>query len=100
MGIALGQSATGDLRITAVQSLSSDEAETADFFLQDGDWYVESGRQEFRVSEQVQIHLTGADLWLEGTEGLERILADGYTLTLYYDRPASEGGQIRIITAQ
>ena len=66
----------------------------------DGDWYVESGRQEFRVSEQVQIHLTGADLWLEGTEGLERILADGYTLTLYYDRPASEGGQIRIITAQ
>ena len=100
VGIALGQSATGDLRITAVQSLSSDEAETADFFLQDGDWYVESGRQEFRVSEQVQIHLTGADLWLEGTEGLERILADGYTLTLYYDRPASEGGQIRIITAQ
>ena len=100
VGIALGQSATGDLRITAVQSLSSDEAETADFFLQDGDWYVESGRQEFRVSEQVQIHLTGADLWLEGTEGLERILADGYTLTLYYDRPANEGGQIRIITAQ
>ena len=61
---------------------------------------MESGRQEFRVSDQVQIHLTGADLWLEGTGGLESILADGYTLTLYYDRPASQGGQIRIITAQ
>lgn len=100
VGIALGQSATGDLRITAVQALDADGAEVEDFFLQDGDWYVESGRQEFRVSDQVQIHLTGADLWLEGTGGLESILADGYTLTLYYDRPASQGGQIRIITAQ
>ena len=52
------------------------------------------------MSGQVQIHLTQADLWLEGAEGLESILADGYELTLYYDRPASEGGQIRIITAQ
>ena len=99
MGIALGQSASGDLRIAAVQTLTSGEAEAGDFFLQDGDWYVESGRQEFRVSGQVQIHLTQADLWLEGAEGLESILADGYELTLYYDRPASEGGQIRIITA-
>ena len=100
VGVALGQSATGDLRITAVQTLTSAKAEAGDFFLQGGDWYVESGRQEYRVSDQVQIHLTDADLWLEGTGGLESILADGYTLTLYYDRPASQGGQIRIITAQ
>ena len=100
VGIALGQSAAGDLRITAVQTLSSAGAESADFFLQDGDWYVESGRQELRVSDQVQIHLTDADLWLEGTGGLESILADGYTLTLYYDRSAAQGGQVRIITAQ
>ena len=100
VGIALGQSATGDLRITAVQTLSSAGAEAEDFFLQEGDWYVESGRQEYRVSDQVQIHLTQADLWLEGAAGLERILADGYTLTLYYDRGAAQGGQIRIITAQ
>ena len=64
------------------------------------DGHVESGRQEYRVSDQVQIHLTQADLWLEGAEGLERILADGYTLTLYYDRSADQGGQVRIITAK
>ena len=100
MGIALGQSATGDLRITAVQTLDADGAEVEDFFLQDGDWYVESGRQEYRVSGQVQIHLTEADLWLEGTEGLESVLADGYALTLYCDRSAGEGGQVRVIAAQ
>ena len=100
VGVALGQSAAGGTRIAAVQTLTSAKADAEDFFLQDGDWYVESGRQEYRVSDQVQIHLTDADLWLEGTGGLESILADGYTLTLYYDRPASQGGQIRIITAQ
>ena len=52
---------------------------------------LESGRQEYRVSDQVQIHLTDAKLWLVGASGLESILADGYTLTLYYDRPASQG---------
>ena len=99
VGIALGQSASGELRITQVQTLTSAGADAEDFFLQDGKWYVESGRQEYRVSDQVQIHLTRANLWLEGTEGLESILADGYTLTLSYDRPAAEGGQVRIITA-
>lgn len=49
---------------------------------------------------RVQIHLTEADLWLEGAEGLASVLADGYTLTLYYDRSADEGGQVRLITAQ
>ena len=49
---------------------------------------------------RAQIHLTEADLWLEGAEGLASVLADGYTLTLYYDRSADEGGQVRLITAQ
>ena len=49
---------------------------------------------------RAQIHLTEADVWLEGTGGLESVLADGYTLTLYYDRPADQGGQVRIVTAQ
>ena len=86
--------------IAAVQTLTSAKADAEDFFLQDGDWYVESGRQEYRVSDRVQIHLTEADLWLEGAEGLASVLADGYTLTLYYDRSADEGGQVRLITAQ
>lgn len=100
VGIALGQSASGSQRIAKVQTLDSAGAEAEDFFLQDGEWYVESGRQEFRVSDQVQIHLTQADLWLEGAEGLEQVLADGYALTLYYDRSADQGGQVRIIAAK
>ena len=100
VGVALGQSAAGGTRIAAVQTLTSAKADAEDFFLQDGDWYVESGRQEYRVSDRVQIHLTEADLWLEGAEGLASVLADGYTLTLYYDRSADEGGQVRLITAQ
>ena len=98
-GVALGQSASGDQRIAAVQTLTSAKADRDEFFLQDGDWYVESGGQEFRVSDQVQIHLTGADVWLEGAGGLESVLADGYDLTVYYDRAADQGGQVRIITA-
>ena len=99
VGVALGQSASGDQRIAAVQTLTSAKADRDEFFLQDGDWYVESGGQEFRVSDQVQIHLTGADVWLEGAGGLESVLADGYDLTVYYDRAADQGGQVRIITA-
>ena len=100
VGIALGTSASGSQRIAEVQTLDSAKASAEDFFLRDGDWYVESGRQEYRVSGQVQIHLTEADLWLEGTEGLESVLADGYALTLYCDRSAGEGGQVRVIAAQ
>ena len=100
VGIALGQSISGEVRIAAVQTLKSAKAEAEDFFLQDGDWYVESGRQEYRVSDQVQVHLTDADLWLEGTDGLERALADGYDLTVYYDRSADKGGVIRLIAAR
>lgn len=100
VGIALGRSASGGQRIAAIQKLSKASGDTGDFFLQDGNWYVESGQQEYRVSGQVQIHLTEADTWLTGAEGLERILADGYDLTLYYDRLADEGGQVRIITAK
>ena len=99
VGIALGQSASGEQRIISLQKLNKVSANADDFFLQDGDWYVESGQQEHRVSDQVQIHLTEADVWLAGAEGLESILADDYDLTLYYDRSASEGGQVRIITA-
>ncbi len=99
VGIALGQSAAGGLRVAAVQTLSSASAGSDSFSLRDGDWYADIGQQTFRVSGQVQIHLTQADLWLEGAQGLESVLAGGYTLTAYFDRPASEGGQIRLITA-
>ena len=47
----------------------------------------------------MQIHLSDSNLWLSGEDGLASILADGYNLTLYYDRAPSAGGQVRIIKA-
>ena len=52
------------------------------------------------MSDQVEIHLIDADMWLSGADGLTATLADGYTLTLYYDRVPEEGGQVRIIVAE
>ena len=39
-------------------------------------------------------------MWLSGEDGLTSVLADGYDLTLYYDRAPEEGGQVRIIVAE
>ena len=55
--------------------------DSGDFFLQDGAWYVEAKGNEYRVSDQVEIHLSDADMWLSGADGLASVLADGYELT-------------------
>lgn len=101
VGVALGQHSSGYGRVTKVISLKSlTGADSGDFFQQGDSWYVEVGGNEYRVSHQVEILLSGTDLWLAGEEGLTSVLADGYELTLYYDRAADEGGQIRMIVAE
>lgn len=101
VGVALGQHSSGYGRIAKVVSLKSlTGADSGDFFQQGDSWYVEVGGNEYRVSDQVEILLSGTDLWLAGEEGLTSVLADGYELTLYYDRAATEGGQIRMIVAE
>ena len=72
---------------------------SSDFFMQDGSWYAECGIDEVRISNKVQIYLSGSGLWLEGTEALETVLADGYLLSAYIDRAASSGGQVRLLVA-
>lgn len=99
VGVALGQSTSGYTKVTKAVTLKS-LSSTDDFFQQGNVWYVESGGDEYRISDQVQIHISDTDLWLEGEDGLTAVLADGYDLTLYYDRSPAEGGQIRLITAQ
>ena len=101
VGIALTPTNSGYERISQIRRLREvGGLDSGDFFLQDGVWYAEAKGSEYRVSDQVEIHLSEADIWLEGTEGLETILADGYDLTLYYDRAPEEGGQVRIIVAE
>ena len=101
VGIALTPTNSGYERVTQIRRLRElEDLSSGDFFLQDGTWYVEAEGNEYRVSDQVEIHLSEADLWLSGTDGLTSALADGYTLTLYYDRSPDEGGQVRIIVAE
>lgn len=98
-GIGLGKSAQGYTRVSRLQTLTGKSTGAEDFYLLGGTWYVEAGGSEFAVAENVQIHLSGADTWLSGEEGLTNVLADGYTLTVYYDSAAGEGGMIRLIKA-
>ena len=101
VGIALTPSSSGYERVSQIRRLRVVEGlDSGDFFLQDGVWYVEAKGSEFRVSDQVEIHLSDADMWLSGEDGLTSVLADGYDLTLYYDRAPEEGGQVRIIVAE
>lgn len=101
VGVALGQSSSGYGKVVKAISLESlTGASSSDFFRQGDSWYVEAGGDEYRISDAVQICLTGTDLWLSGEEGLTAVLADGYDLTLYYDRAPGEGGQIRLIAAK
>ena len=100
VGIALGQSDHGYGRVAAVQSLTKLSGVSAgDFFLKSGSWYVRANGTEYPVSDQVEIHLTASDLWLGGEVGLTSILADRYSLTLYYDAGVPSGGAIRVIAA-
>lgn len=98
-GIALGRYSSAYSRVVSVQTLSRVSADASDFYLSTGDWYAETGGTVYRIADAVQLHVTDTDLWLSGADGLASILADGYTLTLYYDRAPSEGGQVRIIRA-
>lgn len=70
-----------------------------DFFQQDGSWYVDANGVEYRVCDDVEVHIYSAGTWLSGEAGLLNVLADGDDLALYTDRSATSGGQIRIIRA-
>ena len=101
VGIAFGQSTHGYGRVVKVQTLYKlTDIPAEDFFLSDGCWYAEAQSNEYPISEKVEIYMDDANSWLSGEAGLASVLADGYDLTLYYDRSPSEGGQVRIIVAE
>lgn len=101
VGIAFGQSTHGYGRVVKVQTLYKlTDIPAEDFFLSDGCWYAEARSNEYPISEKVEIYMDDANSWLSGEAGLASVLADGYDLTLYYDRSPSEGGQVRIIVAE
>lgn len=100
VGLAIGKGLDdrGQVKkICALEKLTG--VDSAAFFREDGIWYVAVDEDHYPVSDDVQVHLTAADSWLSGEDGLMSALADSYTLTLYADRTADEGGQIRIAAA-
>ena len=101
VGLAYGQSSHGYGRVVMVQSLKKlTNISAEDFFLSCDRWYAEDQNGEYPISETVEIYISDADSWLSGEAGLTTVLADGYRLTMYYDRSPSEGGQVRIIVAE
>ena len=101
VGVAVGQGSYGYGRVVKTQSLNKlANISAEDFFLSDGAWYVEAQGDEYPVSESVEVYISDGDCWLSGETGLANVLADGYDLTLYYDRSPSKGGQIRIMIAR
>lgn len=100
VGVAFGQSTYGYGRVVKMQSLYKvTDISAEEFFLMNGDWYVEAQGNEYPISEKVEIYIIDGNTWLKGERGLTQVLADGYDLTIYYDRNPSEGGQVRIIVA-
>ena len=55
---------------------------------------------EFPVSQRVHIYLERTDSWVSGETAVHDVLAMNERMTLYYDRPAAEGGQIRVIVVE
>lgn len=101
VGVALGQSSHGYGQVVKLQTLTrlSDVSGGA-FFQQSGEWYAQVNGTEYPISQQVQLYVDSTGRWLSGWDGLTSALADGGTLTLYYDRAPSSGGQIRVITVE
>jgi len=59
---------------------------------------VTIGRNVWHVAENVQCYNEVTKTWFKpGKEGMEAARAYSGGLTLYYDRPAAEGGKIRLI---
>ncbi len=100
VGAALGQSSYGHTRVSDVQILPRLADVTAQsIYLHGGEWYAEVNGEEYRISDEVEIHLIATNSWLGGEEGLSSVLAEGYKLTLFADAKPSQGGQIRVIAA-
>jgi len=98
LGVSAGAYDANYQKVVSVRRLTEvEDVESRSFFLADDTWYVVADEAEIPVSKQVQIFVEASDRWLCGEEGLKSVLAMGKAMTVYYDRSASTGAQIRVI---
>lgn len=94
-GIALN---AGDGSVTGVITLSTAKnVKRSAFQTRNGDVYAIISSQEMPVAADVQCYNAVTKTWFK-TLADARAFSDN--LTVYYDRPASEGGKIRIVVAE
>lgn len=98
-GVALGTGETAQ-QAAGVISLNSVAVSTEDFFLQDEEWYVSCEDMILPVSEMIQVCITPSDTWLEGEAGVRAAISSGLSLRAYYEKDPTQGGQVRILTAE
>lgn len=92
-GIAVGGSGrvADYVILTAVQKVSRSDFTTIDGVV----WYVKDG-QSFPVWEGVQCYNAVTGTWFSDLAACRAFSND---LTVYYDRPVSEGGKVRVVVA-
>lgn len=101
LGITAATHDTASQQVVSIKTLTEDKtADQGDFFLKDNLWYAVADAAEFPVSQKVHIYLERTDSWVGGETALPDVLAMGEDMILYYDRPAAEGGQIRVIVVE
>lgn len=92
-----GLAVTGSGSGVRVAELTRLKANRSDIVISsDGESYVTAGGSVWPVSDGVQVYNTKSKLWTT----LEEALAFTDAFSVYYDRAASEGGQIRLIYAE
>ncbi len=94
-GIAL--TADGSQVADLVTLTEERDVQRSDFVTRGDDTYVRLETQEMRVSDEVQCYNRRTGTWFAS---LAEARAFSDDLTVYYDRPAGEGGQVRIVVAE
>lgn len=87
-----GKSAEAIVQLTEVRNVKRSA-----FYVRNDVTYVSVNGAEFPVASSVQCYNRQGKTWFAG---LDDARAFSETLSVYYDRPASEGGKIRVVVAE
>lgn len=87
-----GKSAEAIVQLTEVRNVKRSA-----FYVRNDVTYVSINGAEFPVASNVQCYNRQGKTWFAG---LDDARAFSETLSVYYDRPASEGGKIRVVVAE